>query len=236
MQAAAVQTPDPAQAPAAPAAPAITLVPDAPPAQPTVVVMNPDGSYQNLPIPLTRQAVEEIKDRREELSNQLISANNRRKRLADELTSQPAGPARAGIEGRLSILDARLVQLEADIAATGRQLTAAQTGLVASTENAPMNGDMPDNVLALSIVFTLFVLFPVAFALARNLWKRGSRAPVAASSPETDQRLERLEQGVDAIAIEIERVSEGQRFVTKLLSEASVTPRLGVAEKAAERV
>jgi hypothetical protein len=99
-----------------------------------------------------------------------------------------------------------------------------------------MNPDMPDNVLALSIVFTLFVLFPVAFAMARNIWKRGSRGPAPAKSAETDQRLERLEQGVDAIAIEIERVSEGQRFVTKLLSEASVTPRIEAAEKTAERV
>jgi len=31
--------------------------------------------------------------------------------------------------------------------------------------------------------------------------------------------LERLEQGMEAIAIEIERVAEGQRFVTRLLSE-----------------
>lgn len=35
----------------------------------------------------------------------------------------------------------------------------------------------------------------------------------------SDQRLERVEQAVESIAIEIERVSEGQRFVTKLLSE-----------------
>ena len=35
----------------------------------------------------------------------------------------------------------------------------------------------------------------------------------------TDARFERLEQAVESIAIEIERVSEGQRFVTKLLSE-----------------
>lgn len=34
-----------------------------------------------------------------------------------------------------------------------------------------------------------------------------------------DARLERLENAVDAIAIEMERVSEGQRFVTRLLSE-----------------
>ena len=35
----------------------------------------------------------------------------------------------------------------------------------------------------------------------------------------SDARLERLEQAVESIAIEIERVSEGQRFVTKLMSE-----------------
>jgi len=35
----------------------------------------------------------------------------------------------------------------------------------------------------------------------------------------SDERLERVEQAVEAIAIEIERVSEGQRFVTKLLNE-----------------
>jgi hypothetical protein len=32
-------------------------------------------------------------------------------------------------------------------------------------------------------------------------------------------RLQRLEHGMEAMAIEIERISEGQRFVTKLLSE-----------------
>jgi hypothetical protein len=35
----------------------------------------------------------------------------------------------------------------------------------------------------------------------------------------SDQRLARVEQAVEAIAIEVERISEGQRYVTKLLSE-----------------
>lgn len=34
----------------------------------------------------------------------------------------------------------------------------------------------------------------------------------------TEARLERLEQAVDSIAVEIERIGEGQRFVTRLLS------------------
>ena len=36
---------------------------------------------------------------------------------------------------------------------------------------------------------------------------------------EIAHRLARLEQAVDATALEVERISEGQRFTTKLLSE-----------------
>jgi hypothetical protein len=42
-------------------------------------------------------------------------------------------------------------------------------------------------------------------------------------------RLDRLEQAVDAIAVEVERISEGQRFVTKALTErpAHLKPAAG---------
>ncbi|MDQ6827863.1 MAG: hypothetical protein M3081_03255 [Gemmatimonadota bacterium] len=39
--------------------------------------------------------------------------------------------------------------------------------------------------------------------------------------PASEERLARMEQAIDSIAIEIERISEGQRFTTKLLSERS---------------
>lgn len=46
------------------------------------------------------------------------------------------------------------------------------------------------------------------------------RAKRRAEGPRVeDRRLQHLEQAIDAIAIEIERISEGQRFTTKLLSE-----------------
>jgi hypothetical protein len=48
--------------------------------------------------------------------------------------------------------------------------------------------------------------------------------PARAALPQTDLReirdgLGQLQQAVDAIAVEVERLSEGQRFTTKLLSE-----------------
>jgi hypothetical protein len=43
--------------------------------------------------------------------------------------------------------------------------------------------------------------------------KMGKHVPAA---PADDDRLQRLEHAVDSIAIEVERISEGQRFLTKL--------------------
>jgi anti-sigma factor RsiW len=44
------------------------------------------------------------------------------------------------------------------------------------------------------------------------------------ASPADESRLARIEQAVDAIAVEVERLGEGQRFVTKLLAERGSAP------------
>jgi hypothetical protein len=49
--------------------------------------------------------------------------------------------------------------------------------------------------------------------------KGNVRVENGSGSSLTDARLARIEQSVDAIALEVERISEGQRFTTKLLSE-----------------
>jgi hypothetical protein len=63
---------------------------------------------------------------------------------------------------------------------------------------------------------------PVAKAYARRLDRGGRDAGV---SPELQSRLERMEQALDSIAIEVERISEGQRFTTKLLAERVKTEK-----------
>lgn len=217
---------NPATAPPAP-----TAVPAAPaPATAVVTFTGADGATQVLPVPLSRGEVAEIRAQRRELSNQLTSAVDRRHRLSEEIRAAPGGASRTGLEQRMLVLDKRIVQLESDIAATGRQISASPAALTSSSGFSDP-GDMPDNVAVLSGVFTVFVLFPIAISMARFIWRKSSRGPaqVAQLPAETGQRLERLEQGVDAIAIEIERVAEGQRFVTKLLSEQHNRERLPVS-------
>ena len=63
--------------------------------------------------------------------------------------------------------------------------------------------------------------YPLLRAYAKTLERSAGRKEIP---PEVTSRLERIEQAVDAIALEVERISEGQRFTTKLLSEG---PRAG---------
>ena len=133
-----------------------------------------------------------------------------------------------GLESRLQLLDARQLQLEADIQQTGQLLSSASAGLIASTSDAPrFAGFTTNQTMALSVLAIIFIAFPLAIGFAKAIWRRANKPAIPPQAlTETAQRLERLESSVDAIAIEIERISEGQRFVTKLLSDGQAAPAL----------
>jgi hypothetical protein len=66
------------------------------------------------------------------------------------------------------------------------------------------------------IVMTVGALAAIGIT-ARVILLRAQRS--SQRPPIDENRLQHLEQAVDAIAIEVERISEGQRYTTKLLSE-----------------
>ncbi len=85
---------------------------------------------------------------------------------------------------------------------------------------------MSDNDTAALVAVSLFgALASLAFAInaiARAWVARGrdeARLGKETATPLADARLARLEQAVDAIALEVERISETQRFTTKHLNE-----------------
>ena len=55
-------------------------------------------------------------------------------------------------------------------------------------------------------------------------WRLAPRRGALTLPYEIADRLTRLEQSVDAVAIEVERIGEGQRFMTRLFAEKR-TPR-----------
>ncbi len=77
---------------------------------------------------------------------------------------------------------------------------------------------MPEEVAALG--FLSIISGTIIVVVAIRAWAGRGRLKGQAELPKgLDQRLERIEQAVDSIAIEVERISEGQRFTTKLLSD-----------------
>ena len=189
---------------------------------------------------LTARDVAALRSRGEELSNQLRSAAGRRTSVQQSLR-RATGADRAGLEQRLGVLDARIARLESDIDENGSQLASLSANRIATTQ-PPFNGfnnssrnRALDNLVPMVVVFTIFVLTPIAISISRMFWKRGSLPKQAPQSAENAQRLERMEQAIDSIAIEIERVSEGQRFVTRLMSERQ-NAALGAGQQRAQPI
>ena len=71
--------------------------------------------------------------------------------------------------------------------------------------------------LFLSVAFAI-----VGVAMARAIGRHADARRLD-SAPDVTARLDRMEQAIDAIAVEVERVSEAQRFTTQLLSEKAGT-------------
>lgn len=75
---------------------------------------------------------------------------------------------------------------------------------------------MDPSIAVVAVVMISAISYTIVSLTKLVLDRRGSQKPAGSVA---DARLERLEHAVDAIALEIERISEGQRFTTKLLSE-----------------
>jgi hypothetical protein len=78
------------------------------------------------------------------------------------------------------------------------------------------------DVTILGFAAIVFIGFPLARAHARRLERdRTGASRKLAGGDLSDARLERIERAVEAMALEVERMAEGQRFVTRLLSDRS---------------
>jgi len=78
------------------------------------------------------------------------------------------------------------------------------------------------------VLFIMMGVTAIGWPIARALARKMDREAVQPKIPlELQGRLERMEQAIDSIAVEVERISEGQRFTTKLLSDRqqSLPPR-----------
>ena len=74
-------------------------------------------------------------------------------------------------------------------------------------------------VIVVPAVFLIPSLVVFARMWFRHKERMASITGVSGVNPLIEARLARIEEAVDSIAVEVERMGEGQRFVTKLLAE-----------------
>lgn len=191
-----------------------------------VIVNGIDRTQEALVGPQTMY--EALRNYRQVLGQQLNTLEEQRGELNSQLQRGTVqGASRTGVENRILQIDKRMEDLGKQIAGADARVAsaAAVPGAIVQDprENIPRN-DVPGEAFVLGGLFMLIVMLPMSIAMARRIWKKSTTAITAIPS-ELMARLSRIEQAVDTSAVEIERIGEGQRFITKLFSE-NKTPAL----------
>jgi hypothetical protein len=178
--------------------------------------------------PSATSIYEGYKAQRDELNNQLEGLQNTRQGINNELEDMAASaPQRPGLEARLKEVDAQISAVDQMLAGNAAQIAqaAAIPGAVVQ-QPPPVYQGPPEEVYVLSGIFMFIVLLPLSIALAKRIWRRGS-AVVTSFPRELADRLSRMEQAVEATAVEVERIGEGQRFLTRLFTEGEGARMIG---------
>ena len=162
----------------------------------------------------------------------------RRRNQLDEQRHQASGPARAQLEARIAEIDARTARLDAQIQQVSDRIVETMARLsdeaavvvdvpqirIPQINIPPMNfpqrrgpdmGQIGGMMAAEAVLLALigFVFWRVGMKRMRDQFERIFSTQ--------SQQLTQLQQAMDVIGIEVERISEGQRYVAKVLTEGS---------------
>jgi hypothetical protein len=145
-------------------------------------------------------------------------------RAADKaLAAQIREQVRKSFSGAAQGKDEAVVPVPPTPVGPPREFTIRGRDGALTTISMPNSNDIiPQQAVDISIAFFLtmaliIIGLPLARAFARRMdRKSGGTAQIPS---EVTAQLGHLSQAVDAIAVEVERISEGQRFTTRLLSE-----------------
>jgi hypothetical protein len=87
---------------------------------------------------------------------------------------------------------------------------------------------MPDNILVLQVIVLLCgtTAFVASLRFLRRVLELRHERQLHAPSDALQQRMERIESTVESTAIEVERISEANRFIAKMLDDRA--PKLSV--------
>ena len=179
--------------------------------------------------------------RRDELRSQLESASEQRSNIAAQLDRTGSDPVlRNPLLDRLKAADARIAQLEKDVQSSDNAIAKAKSEGVGGDQGTsiyfpapPAMPDIPPQIWTMGgtpwrerVLNSLEITAPITIATVVLLgallyWRisRSMRNQFTRMLAMQQSRLDEIQRSVDTVAVEMERVSENQRFVTKLVGE-----------------
>ena len=122
-------------------------------------------------------------------------------------------------DGKMISVDQSIVPAEA---IQGLVVSLGQQGMAAAPPRPPDRPGPPEAVIELvSVIMACVTIMVLGWSWARAFARRAEAkaGKGAGIAPDVPLRLERIEQAVDAMAVEMERVSESQRYSARLLTE-----------------
>jgi len=176
--------------------------------------------------------LEQLQTQSAELRLKLDDLNSRSAQIRQQrLEAQPADRAIfdkqfADAQHQVSVVESQLGIVQSKLADAQHardMMQAREAQQVLTIQPPPASRDPFDKAQLLGLETAGFVLLlPIVYALTRRILRGGRRG--AAVDLENSPRLQRMEQAIESIAIEVERIGEAQRFTTKLLSERHAEP------------
>ena len=175
----------------------------------------------------------ELRAKAGEIKLHISDLETRRSQLSEQRTRLGANADRSALDKQFADLQHELTASAIQLENVNHQIEELQTERDLARAfglNAPPAPSVaiaappapPDPFLGPEQITTIYtggivLLLPLVLVLARRLWIRSPRREPL--DLENSPRLQRIEQAVESIALEVERIGEAQRFTTKLLAD-----------------
>jgi hypothetical protein len=164
-----------------------------------------------------REAQQRVREAQQQVREAQQHVREAQQQVREARTADQQGAAQQALsEAQKGVAEAEASVRETEAEVQGSQHRVFQT----IQPPGDMQNIIPPQAVDISIAFfimcaVILIGWPLARAFGRRIERRSDTAMV---HPAMADQLQRIEQAVDAMAIEIERISESQRFMAKLQS------------------
>jgi uncharacterized phage infection (PIP) family protein YhgE len=177
-----------------------------------------------------QQQVREAQQRVREAQQQVRAARSPDQQGAAQQAMNAAQDGVREAEAAVRDAEAQVREAEGELRAVGGRHVGAQT--IHVPPGMQHGGGIPPQAVDLAMGFfimcaVIVIGWPIARALGRRIDRPRTTTPLDSG---LGDQLQRIEQAVEAMSIEVERISEAQRFMTKLQT-GSVQPSVAQLER-----